>query len=99
MRGSARAAGGAGLVLGKIFLYALGFVFFDRAGVRFLFGDSDLRENVEDRPALDLKFSRQIVNSNLVLHPPRFLRYVPSGYAFIASSRLVNVCGLKPAGK
>jgi hypothetical protein len=33
-----------------------------------------------------------------VLHPPRFLRYVPSDYAFIASSRLVSVRGLKPAG-
>jgi hypothetical protein len=46
MRGSARAAGGAGLVLGKIFLYALGFVFLDRTGVRFLFGYADLGENI-----------------------------------------------------
>ncbi len=72
MRDSARAAGGAGLVLGKIFLYALGFVFFDRTGVRFLFGYADLDENVKDRLALDLKFSRQIVDSNLVQHSAPF---------------------------
>jgi hypothetical protein len=36
--------------------------------VRFLLGDADLEKNVEDLSALDLKFSRQIVDSNLVLH-------------------------------
>jgi hypothetical protein len=35
-------------MLGKILFDALGFVDFDRAGVRFLLGDTDLDQNVED---------------------------------------------------
>ncbi len=53
---------------GEVLLHALGFIFLDGAGVRLLFRHADHGKNVEDRPALDLKFSRQIVNSNLVLH-------------------------------
>jgi hypothetical protein len=32
--------------------YPLGFVFFERAGVRFLLGHADSRQSVKDRPAL-----------------------------------------------
>ena len=70
--GRARAAPCAGLMLGKVSLYALGFVFFDRTGVRFLFRYSDLGKNFKDSLALYLKFSGQIVNSNLVLHSALF---------------------------
>jgi hypothetical protein len=40
--------------------------------VRFLFGYADLDEDIEDRLAFDLKFSRQIVDSNLMLHSAPF---------------------------
>jgi hypothetical protein len=71
-RGRARAATCAGLMLGKVIFYALGFVFFDRTGVRFLFRYADLGQNFEDGLALHLEFSGQIVNSNLVLHSALF---------------------------
>jgi hypothetical protein len=71
-RGRARATAAAGRLLGKIFLNALGFIFFDGTGVRFLLGDADLGKNVEDRFAFDLKFSSQIIDSNLMLHSALF---------------------------
>ena len=71
-RGRARAARRAGLILGKVSFNALGFVFFDRTGVRFLFRYPDLGKNFEDGLALHLEFSGQIVNSNLVLHSALF---------------------------
>ena len=74
-------------MLRKILLYALRFVHFDGTGVRFLLGDADLDQNVENRLALYLEFSCQIIDSNLVLHSAPFPPFVPSGYAFIASSR------------
>ncbi len=68
-RGSrTRTASGGGRMFRKVFLDALRFVLFDRAGVRFLLGDPELGKNVEDFLALDLEFPRQIINSNLVLH-------------------------------
>jgi hypothetical protein len=57
---------------------ALRLVHFDGTGVRFLFRYSDLEKNVEDFLAFDLELSGQIVNSNLVLHSARCLRYVLS---------------------
>ena len=97
-RSRARAAGSAGLVLGKVFLYALGFVFFDRTGVRFLFGYADLNKNVEDRLALDLKFSCQIVDSNLVLHSAPFPPLCPVWLRLHSILTVqVDVGGLKPA--
>ena len=71
-RRGARAAG-SGRLLRNVLLDALRLVFFDRAGVRFLLGDADFGKNVENLPALDLEFSRQIIDSNLVL-----LHYAPS---------------------
>ncbi len=72
-------------MLCKVLLDALGFVFFDGAGVRFFLGDADLDQNVEDGFALHLKFSSQVIDSNLVLHyapfPPLCSRL---GYAFIS---------------
>jgi len=62
---------GGGL-LGKILFDALSLVFLNRAGVRFLLSDADLGQNLEDFSALDLEFSRQIVDSNFVL-----LHYAP----------------------
>jgi hypothetical protein len=72
----ARRAACAGLVLRKVLLYSLRFVLFNRAGVGFLFDYADLRQNIEDFLAFHLKFSSQIVDSNLVQHsalfPPLF---------------------------
>jgi hypothetical protein len=53
-----------------------GFVFFQRAGVRFLFGNTDFGEHVKNRLALDLQLPRQIIDSNLT-HPPS--RLLPTG--------------------
>jgi hypothetical protein len=36
----------------EMLAYPLGFVFFERAGVRFLLGHADSRQSVKDRPAL-----------------------------------------------
>jgi len=55
-------------MLGKVLFYALGFVDFDRAGVRFFLGDTDLDQNVENRLALYLEFPCQVIDSNLMLH-------------------------------
>ncbi len=71
-RGRARAPAAAGRLLGKVFFDALGFIYFDGTGVRFLLGYADLGKNVEDRLALDLKFSGQIIDSNLMLHSALF---------------------------
>jgi hypothetical protein len=63
-------------MLREILLDALSFILLDGARVRFLFGDADLGQNIEDFLALYLKFPGQIIDSNLVLHyapfPPLF---------------------------
>jgi hypothetical protein len=59
----------------------------DGAGMRLFFGDADLGKYVKDRLALYLKFSGQIVDSNLLLHPPLlFPPNLPSD-AHVTSSR------------
>jgi hypothetical protein len=45
------------------------FMVFKRTGVRFLLGDPDFGQHVENRFAFDFQLSCQIVNSNLT-HPP-----------------------------
>jgi len=47
----------------------LSLVLLERAGVRFLLGNADFLQNIEDRLTLDFQFSGQVVNSNLT-HPP-----------------------------
>jgi hypothetical protein len=59
-------------MLGKVSLDPLRFVFLDGTGVGFLFFYADLGKCVEDFLALDLEFSSQIVDSNLVLHSALF---------------------------
>jgi hypothetical protein len=66
-RGTGTTAG-TGLLLCKKLLHALRFIMLDGTGVRFLFGDTDLGQNVEDFFTLYLEFSGQVINSNLVLH-------------------------------
>jgi len=56
---------------------ALRFVHLDGAGVRFLFRDSDLQQQIENHFAFDLEFSRQVVNSNLLLHSALIPPYCP----------------------
>jgi hypothetical protein len=41
---------------------------FQRTGVRFLLGDTDDRQHIENRLALDFELSGEIVDSNLA-HP------------------------------
>jgi hypothetical protein len=43
-------------------------VFLERTRMRLLLRNSDFGKHIENRLALDFKFSRQIVNSNLT-HP------------------------------
>jgi hypothetical protein len=47
---------------------ALRLIHFNGAGVRFLFRDSNLQQQIKNHFAFDLKLSRQVVNSNLLLH-------------------------------
>ena len=49
--------------------HLLGFVLFERAGMRFLLGDADRFERIENGFAFDFQLSGQIVDSNLT-HPP-----------------------------
>jgi len=53
-----------------------GLVLLQRAGMRLLLGDPQLRKDVGDRLAFDFQLSGQIVDSNLT-HPPLF----PPGYS------------------
>jgi hypothetical protein len=68
--GTRRAAGRA-LRLGRpeISPHFRRFVLFHGAGVRLFLGDPNFGQHVEDRLALHLEFSGQIVDSNLT-HPP-----------------------------
>jgi hypothetical protein len=45
----------------------IGFVIFQRTGVRFLLGDTHFRQHVKNFLALDLQLAGQIIDSNL--HP------------------------------
>jgi hypothetical protein len=47
----------------------LSLVLLERAGVRFLLGNANFLQNIEDRLTFDFQFSGQVVNSNLT-HPP-----------------------------
>jgi len=51
-----------------IHTYFLGFVLFQRTGVRLFLGHSDQRKRIEYGFALDFQLSGKIVNSNLT-HP------------------------------
>ena len=86
-----RAAAGSSTrltVLAVVFLDALRLIHFDGAGVRLLFRDSNFWEDLEYYFCFDLEFSRQVIDSYLLLHSARFLRDLPYAYAFIASSRM-----------
>ena len=48
----------------------LGLVNFNRARVGLLLGHADEWKYVKNRPTLYFQFSGQIVDSNLLLHPP-----------------------------
>jgi len=75
---AAAAGAAAGLsVLSVILLDALRLIHFDGAGVRFLFRDPDLDQQIEDHLAFDLEFPRQVVNSNLLQHSALFPPYCP----------------------
>jgi hypothetical protein len=47
----------------------LGFMIFKRAGVRFLLGNADFFQHIENRLTFDFQLPGQVVNSNLT-HPP-----------------------------
>jgi hypothetical protein len=49
----------------------LGFVVFQRAGMGLAAGQAELRQYVQNLPALDFHLAREIVDSNLT-HPPLF---------------------------
>ena len=78
LRARGTAAGAAGLsMLSVIFLDELRLIHFDGAGVRLLFRDSDLQQQIENHFAFDFEFPRQVVNSNLLLHSALFPPYCP----------------------
>jgi hypothetical protein len=41
----------------KVLAYALSFIFFQRAGVCFLLGHADVRQGIQDCPALHFQFA------------------------------------------
>jgi hypothetical protein len=47
----------------------LGFVVFERTGMRLLLGDTDFGQHIENRFAFDFQLPGQIIDSNLT-HPP-----------------------------
>jgi hypothetical protein len=51
-----------------------GLVEIERARVRLLFSDADFRKEIDQHLRLNLKFPRQLVNSNLIriCHQPLF---------------------------
>lgn len=62
----------------KVRTHFLGLVLFQGAGMRLLLRHTDFGEDVENRLALDLQFSRQIVNSNLAHPLPVSSRFPPN---------------------
>jgi hypothetical protein len=70
----ARSTHGFGRALGfcccmEVRAHLLGFMLFDRAGVRLLLGDSHNRQRIENGFAFDFQLSSQIVDSNLTHLP------------------------------
>jgi hypothetical protein len=55
----------------QICAHTLGFVGFERTRVGFFFSYANHRQGVQDFPALDFQFARQIVDSNFT-HPPLY---------------------------
>jgi hypothetical protein len=66
----------AALLSRKVCFYTLGFVRFDRTGMRFLFRNAHLQQDVKDCLAFDFQFPSQIVDSNL--HPTFVSSAVPT---------------------
>ena len=69
-------AGGTLLPLGstaaaalEIRAYTLGFVALERTRMGLLFGYANRSQSIQDFPALDFQFARQIIDSNFT-HPP-----------------------------
>jgi hypothetical protein len=64
----------------------------ERAGVRLLFGNADLRQEVDQHLGLDLKFARQFVDSYLirVCHAPLVYGCSPVG-SFSGASSAFNL--------
>ncbi len=55
----------------QVSAHTLGLIALERTGMGLLFGYADRRQSVQDFPALDFQFARQIVDSNFT-HPPLF---------------------------
>jgi hypothetical protein len=64
-------------VRAKALTYQLGFVVFQRTGMRLLLGNADLGQDVKNGLALDLQLTGQIIDSNL--HPVSVPLPVPPG--------------------
>lgn len=71
----------------QISAHLLGFMLFQRAGMRLFLGHSHDRKCIENRFTFNFQLPCQIVNSNLT-HPPRFPPSSPR-YVFILTSRLL----------
>jgi hypothetical protein len=53
----------------EISAHTLGFITLERTRVGLLFGYANCRQSIQDFPALDFQFARQIIDSNFT-HPP-----------------------------
>ncbi len=53
----------------QIDAYTLSFIALERTRMGLLFGYANCRQSVQDLPALDFQFARQIIDSNFT-HPP-----------------------------
>jgi hypothetical protein len=56
----------------EVVAHLLSLIGFDRAGVRLWFRHANRNQSIQNRLALDFKFSRQIINSNFA-HPSLFV--------------------------
>jgi hypothetical protein len=65
--------GGAAAPFLQIGAHTLGFIAFERTGVGLLFGYANHGQSIQDLPALDFQFARQIIDSNFT-HPPLLMR-------------------------
>jgi hypothetical protein len=64
------------MLSGKVSFHPLGFVRFDRTGMRLLLRDAYFQQDIKDRLAFDFQFPSQIIDSNL--HPTFISSAVPT---------------------
>jgi len=59
-------------VRSEVLPHPLCFIHLNGTGMGFLFSDANVRKELEDFLAFDFQLPGQIVDSNLLLHPPLY---------------------------